>query len=311
MANLDEFYGDRYIKLLPKVLAEVQGELARVYEQILNGNVSEADKIAFLLENETTLKTAIAEKFTSAHTQSINGAYADAIKQNRAQAAAAGIEFVFSDDQIQAIARIKASDILHFSNRASIEAGNIFDSLVKWAFSGTAETLEPFFVAADQIGTAKHAQTIINTQVRGFFRQLNIMAGNNAGVTHYRYAGPSPGRPFCAAIIGKTFSLKEIQQLNNGQTSNTFITAGGFNCRHRWVPTNIEGKDPSDTQINKRFKDIGVQPPSKDLILVKKNDEIIGRMYRVVKGGSYQRTTGLRQKVDAVGKNFELDLTDA
>ncbi len=311
MANLDEFYGDRFTTLLPKVLADVQAELASVYEQILNGSVANEDKLSFLLENETTLKNAIRENFNQGYTTAINGAFADAIQQNKAQAAAAGVEFLFSNDQIQAIANIKQSDLLHFSLRANTEAGNIFDSLVQWAFSGTAETLTPFFVAADQIGIARHGQTIVNTQVRSFFRQLNVMSGINAGVTHYRYSGPSPERPFCASIIGKVFSLKEIQQLDNGQTSNTLVTAGGFNCRHRWIPTTKTGKDPSDTQINERFNSLGVQPPTKDLVLVKKDGDVIGRMYRKVEGGSYQRTTGLRQKVKKSGANFELDISRA
>ena len=343
MANLDDFYGDRFTNALPKILAGVQGDLEKVYDKIIDGTVADSDKLSFLLENEASLKATIRSRFNTGYSESVAGAYADAIGQNKTSLDAAGIDVNLTESQIETVSNLKANNASLFSSRVNSEADNIFDSLVRWSSSGTEGTLSPFFVPADQISIAKHGETIVNTQIRTFSRQLNVMSGLSADIRFYRYIGPPPERPFCAALIGKIFSLKEIQQLDNGQTSNTLVTAGGFNCRHQWLPIaegaererteaeieadpdvdpeaeeEIEGEEPieiqfdepTDEEINERFKALGIQPPNKDLILVKKDGEIVGRMYRKVEGKSYQRATGLRQTVKPVGENFELDITD-
>ena len=312
MADLNDFYGDKFANALPEILAGVQGDLSAIYTKIIDGTVADTDKLSFLLEREEAIKSSIRTRFNAGYSEALAGAYADAIQQNKTSLNKAGVDVNLTDEQVQTITNLKANNAEVFASRARSEADNIFGSLIRWSSSGTAATLSPFFIPADQISIARNGQTIINTNIRTFFRQINVMSGLSADITRYRYIGPPPGRPFCASIIGKVFSLKEIQQLNNGQTSNTLVTAGGFNCRHQWLPiTGEPGKEPSNKEIDSRFKDLGVQPPNKDLILVKKDGDIVGRMYRKVEGSSYQRATGLRQSVKKSGSDFELDITKA
>lgn len=54
----------------------------------------------------------------------------------------------------------------------------------------------------------------------------------------YWYSGPADGlvRPFCREHLGKVYTKAEIDALDNGQLGNVFLTAGGYNCRHLWMP---------------------------------------------------------------------------
>ena len=52
----------------------------------------------------------------------------------------------------------------------------------------------------------------------------------------YVYLGPDDTieRPFCDVLNGTWLTREEIDQLNNGQITDTFATRGGYNCRHGW-----------------------------------------------------------------------------
>lgn len=54
----------------------------------------------------------------------------------------------------------------------------------------------------------------------------------------YWYAGPADAlvRPFCRRHLGKVYTKAEIDALDNGQLPHPFLTAGGYNCRHLWMP---------------------------------------------------------------------------
>jgi hypothetical protein len=50
------------------------------------------------------------------------------------------------------------------------------------------------------------------------------------------YVGPVDERlrPFCRGHVGKVYTRAQIDALDNGQLPNTFLTGGGWNCRHVW-----------------------------------------------------------------------------
>jgi hypothetical protein len=58
----------------------------------------------------------------------------------------------------------------------------------------------------------------------------------------YKYGGPSDKltRPVCRKWLeltagGKRWTRDEINDLENGQLDNVFLTCGGYNCRHQWI----------------------------------------------------------------------------
>ena len=54
----------------------------------------------------------------------------------------------------------------------------------------------------------------------------------------FLYSGPIDGRlrPFCAERVGRVFSRKAIDAMDNGQLPNVYLTCGGHQCRHTWLP---------------------------------------------------------------------------
>ena len=54
----------------------------------------------------------------------------------------------------------------------------------------------------------------------------------------FLYSGPIDGRtrPFCADRVGRVFSRKAIDAMDNGQLPNVYLTCGGHQCRHTWLP---------------------------------------------------------------------------
>lgn len=54
----------------------------------------------------------------------------------------------------------------------------------------------------------------------------------------FLYSGPIDDRcrPFCMQRVGKVYSRANIDRMDNGQLANTFLTRGGYNCRHQWRP---------------------------------------------------------------------------
>jgi len=66
------------------------------------------------------------------------------------------------------------------------------------------------------------------------------VASSATGRDHetFLYSGPIDGRlrPFCAERVGRVFSRKAIDAMDNGQLPNAYLTCGGHQCRHTWLP---------------------------------------------------------------------------
>jgi hypothetical protein len=99
------------------------------------------------------------------------------------------------------------------------------------------------------------ATTLAETSQVMFFRTATERAfrkiedGLPEGAVRYRYEGPRDKltRPFCLRMLSRSASKPltrdQIENLDNGQLPNPFITGGGYNCRHQWVITEIrDGK---------------------------------------------------------------------
>ena len=317
MADINEFYGTRYNELLPDVLASVQREIARITG--MAEALQPKARLEFLKENEREIKRFVSSSFGDLYETSIEGAYADAIDQSIDLMKVQNMTAGFGQTELEALSRLRRNQTVAFGSK-SIETGNVvFKNILEWAMTGDVGSIKPFFFEASRMTTAALGRTIVDTNVSGFFRSATFQTALGAGVKRFRYAGPPAERPFCSAIHGKVFTLKEIQQLDNGQLPNTFATAGGYNCRHRWVPVaptakDREAVDKTDDQITNRFNSLGVTPPNKTSILVKRGGNVVGRIYRKVdpQTKTYNRVTGVKQKVkvDADGQSF-IDFTTA
>jgi hypothetical protein len=106
-------------------------------------------------------------------------------------------------------------------------------------FSTLVETLTDKFET-----TIAKARTLADTSMSTFYRTATDRAfraieKDQKQETRYIYAGPDDKltRPFCQRLVesGKSYTRAEIDRMNNGQLPNTFLTGGGWNCRHSWL----------------------------------------------------------------------------
>lgn len=91
--------------------------------------------------------------------------------------------------------------------------------------------------------TLSRARTIADTSLAGLQRATAIQAASELpGDVVFRYSGPNDKltRPFCAKLVGKTFSADEIRRMSNGQNLPVDLFGGGYNCRHSWQPMTRE-----------------------------------------------------------------------
>lgn len=73
-----------------------------------------------------------------------------------------------------------------------------------------------------------------------FFAEAATSAAEDEGDVEFLrvYVGPddSRTRDFCEALVGKAFTVAELQPLSNGQTpAHPLVSGGGYNCRHGFV----------------------------------------------------------------------------
>ena len=84
--------------------------------------------------------------------------------------------------------------------------------------------------------SARQARTLHDTAVSTYGRSVDQidLAGTNA--ERFLYIGPDDDatRPFCQRYVDKVLTRGEISELDNGQLPNVLLTAGGYNCRHKW-----------------------------------------------------------------------------
>jgi len=173
-----------------------------------------------------------------------------------------GIPGTFDDNDLQNFADIRRTNTILYTTDSTRDADLLFNSVRNWGLAQSPTAISPFVFNFNDLKNVRHGATVVDTQVNVFFRTANFTSALNAGVERFIYRGPSPERAFCNRIVNKVFTLKEIQQLNNGQTSDVFATGGGFNCRHQWVaiaPRPGQTIDqPSDADILARFQSLGL-----------------------------------------------------
>ena len=96
------------------------------------------------------------------------------------------------------------------------------------------------------------ATTLAATATSMFFRTMqdrtfqHVEDGLPVGAVKYRYDGPldKVTREFCVDMLVRSkanpMTRAAIEDLNNGQLPNPYITGGGYNCRHQWVIDEIK-----------------------------------------------------------------------
>ncbi len=83
----------------------------------------------------------------------------------------------------------------------------------------------------------RRLRTIYDTTVSVYGRQVEAIQAGDDPETVFTYMGPvdDQTRDFCLDHVGRVYTRSEIDELDNGQLDNVFLTGGGYNCRHVWM----------------------------------------------------------------------------
>jgi SPP1 gp7 family putative phage head morphogenesis protein len=139
------------------------------------------------------------------------------------------------------VANLKRFDLSAFSERGNDMIRVLSRELTFNTLAGKkrSDVIESLKSAMD--GQTSQATTFADTALRSFDRFVNTELWTSAGIKNYKYFGPSDNRtrPFCAARVGKVYTLAEIKKWNNGSDrfSNVMSFMGGPRCRHVLVPS--------------------------------------------------------------------------
>lgn len=97
----------------------------------------------------------------------------------------------------------------------------------------------------------RYVKQIVNDSVMTYNRSYMTAISEDLGLEHYLYRGTkiTDTRSYCMARAGKVFTNEEIEKSASLEWSgkrkgtnskNILIFAGGYNCRHDYIPISVE-----------------------------------------------------------------------
>jgi hypothetical protein len=97
----------------------------------------------------------------------------------------------------------------------------------------------------------RYVKQIVNDSVMGYNRAYLTAISQDLGLNHYLYRGTkiADTRAYCASRAGKVFTEDQVRQSASLEWSgkrkgtnsiNIFNFAGGYNCRHEYIPISVE-----------------------------------------------------------------------
>jgi hypothetical protein len=232
LAQVADAIGQAFATELARVLRDLERELRRLVLEAQDGSqtaLSRAVRAAKLRrELQTALETAGFGDLTQTSTSASLDRLVEQLGQLRGAAKLAA--FTTSDQsRILALKEIARLDLLGAGQEVTHA---LWRTLAQGLYSQRAvvDLMADLSDAVD-LEEAK-LRTLYDTTVSIFGRQVEAMKSGPDDV--YAYIGPTDAklRPFCREHVGKVYTRAEIDALDNGQLPNTFLTGGGYNCRH-------------------------------------------------------------------------------
>lgn len=239
LAQTADDIGARFARELAKVLRDLDRKLRPLVIDAADGSrtalVRAAQAGQLRQELRTVLTNAGFDALASAATDGPLDTIAARVLQTRrlAQRSAA----LVAGSVPSQLAALKA---LHFEDLL-LDGDDLARGLSQATVRGIFGSRNPDDILADLAAvlddTAPHVQTLYDTAVSIFGRQVEAIHAGDAPETRFAYFGPidEKVRPFCLQHVGKVYTRVEIDALDNGQIDNVFLTGGGYNCRHQWM----------------------------------------------------------------------------
>lgn len=144
------------------------------------------------------------------------------------------------------VARLRALAALGEANLLGVAedaATALMRAVGAWSLSVTPASVMIETLAAGLDKSLSEAQTLFDTQASIYGRQIEAIGTESLPDDQpFLYTGPVDGRTrdWCLSRVGKVYTRREIEAMDNGQLPNPFLTGGGYNCRHAFLA--VEGQ---------------------------------------------------------------------
>lgn len=185
------------------------------------------------------LETILIDAGLNNELQRLRKTYANELIDIREQFESLGIErsSIFTALDKEAIEVLVNSDLSNIGNSFRKIAGDFKGYITRSILVQEPIKMETVLDSLDST-LARQIKTEINTAMANFDRSVTVkkavdIFGDNP---IFEYVGVLDNltRTFCRNLVGKQFTLKQIEQMNNGQGLPVLTNGGGWNCRHSW-----------------------------------------------------------------------------
>ncbi len=221
------------------VLNDVHDRLIIMLNEYQVTNNVNVFNFEMMLENKVNIENMLFETGYYDRVTDFIAEQSKLIEQIKKEYAIFGYDLKFTNPSMIAIRELQKNAIVQFQSIGTKTINTIYDGLYSSLLTTIpySEVVKNIRSTLEGTGLEKYARTYADTAYMQFNRTVNAVTSQDTGWDDYLYSGPIDGkiRPFCINIIGGIFTKKQIQDMNNGQTSNVFIDGGGYNCRHKWI----------------------------------------------------------------------------
>jgi len=256
---------DQFQRAMLGVSKRLEDELQDIMAAftVENGRfVGDKRTVARLSKLQADVNRALKKSGYPQATETFIGRYPKLGKQVQgAWKKATGVHLPFTTADTGALRAVTGAQFEAFANIGTQGAAQLTDMLTRAVVgdgSWSAMTNQLKLVVAgtgrrDKLGRGmfRHAETLADTAMAQTNRVMDGMQGKAAGIKRWVYNGPTDKvvRPFCERLMKQvaddaTWTRKAIDGLDNSRAEggagagkgSAFTQAGGWNCRHRWLP---------------------------------------------------------------------------
>jgi hypothetical protein len=237
-ARTSDTLGEIFAQQLAEVLRGTERRLTLLIRDLTDGSRSAIVKAGQANKARVEIRQALRDAGYDTLAESAYGTRLDRVVEEvlttRRLATQSAEITASAETKLEALKALHATDLLDEGDEVARE---LWQATVRGVFGareagGILSDLGEIVSA-----TEPQIQTLYDTSVSIFARQVEAVQAGNDPETLFAYMGPvdSKTREFCLARVGKVFSRKAIDAMDNGQLDNVFLTGGGYNCRHQWI----------------------------------------------------------------------------
>ena len=227
-----------FAQSLADVMRRADAALRPVLRDAIEGNRAATVRAARAIQLRRAIRQALTDAgyddFVAAASESAMEAMVAEVMRTRLARGAAKLVRP-SAARLQALATLTETNLLG-------TAEDVTTALVRAVsqFAFTATPVDEILTSLAEVTTASlsQVQTLFDTQTSILGRQVEALATERLGPDQaFLYTGPVDGRTreWCLQRVGKVYTRREIEQMDNGQLPNAFVTGGGYNCRHSFI----------------------------------------------------------------------------